>query len=114
MSAKRTTKPSKTAKAVSRGRADLARLRVVREADITRTSPAELADLPDDFWAEADLALPVAKQAISLRVDEDVLTWFRDLGPRYQTRMNAVLRSYMKQKARRGTAASRRRNTGPA
>ena len=33
--------------------------------------------------------------AISLRVDEDVLAWFKAAGPRYQSRMNAVLRSYM-------------------
>ncbi len=39
--------------------------------------------------------MPAAKQAISLRVDEDVLDWFKRTGPRYQTRMNAVLRSYM-------------------
>jgi uncharacterized protein (DUF4415 family) len=92
----------------------LSRLRVVREADIARTSPTELANLPDDFWADAELVLPVAKQAISLRVDEDVLTWFRSLGPRYQTRMNAVLRSYMTQAAPRLTRPGRRRGTGAA
>ncbi|MEK7403277.1 MAG: BrnA antitoxin family protein [Gemmatimonadota bacterium] len=35
------------------------------------------------------------KRAISLRLDPDVLEWFRAQGPRYQSRMNAVLRSYM-------------------
>ena len=35
-----------------------------------------------------------AKVAISLRVDEDVLAWFRAQGPGYQTRMNAVLRAF--------------------
>jgi uncharacterized protein (DUF4415 family) len=65
------------------------------------TSPKELADLPDDFWDEAELVVPVAKQAISLRVDEDVLEWFRGLGPRYQTRMNAVLRTFMTRTASR-------------
>ena len=38
---------------------------------------------------------PAPKRAISLRIDQDVLDWFRAGGPRYQTRMNAVLRSYM-------------------
>jgi len=33
-------------------------------------------------------------------VDEDVLDWFRQHGPRYQSRMNAVLRSYMKSRTR--------------
>lgn len=35
------------------------------------------------------------KAAISLRLDEEVLEWFRTQGPGYQTRMNAVLRAYM-------------------
>jgi uncharacterized protein (DUF4415 family) len=65
------------------------------EAEIRRTAPPELADLPTDFWDEGELVVPTAKQAISLRVDEDVLDWFKQTGPRYQTRMNAVLRSYM-------------------
>jgi uncharacterized protein (DUF4415 family) len=65
------------------------------EADIARTSPPELADLPDDFWSEAQVVEPVPKRAISLRVDEDVLAWFKSGGSRYQSRMNAVLRSYM-------------------
>jgi uncharacterized protein (DUF4415 family) len=69
---------------------------VVPEQEILRTSPEELAHLPDDFWDEAELVVPAPKRAISLRVDEDVLSWFRSLGPRYQTRMNAVLRAYMK------------------
>jgi uncharacterized protein (DUF4415 family) len=35
------------------------------------------------------------KAAISLRLDEEILAWFRTQGPGYQTRMNAVLRAYM-------------------
>jgi uncharacterized protein (DUF4415 family) len=65
------------------------------EEEIASTSPPELADIPEDFWDKAEVVLPQAKEAISLRVDRDVLAWFREQGPRYQTRMNAVLRSYM-------------------
>ncbi len=39
--------------------------------------------------------MPPSKRAISLRVDQDVLDWFRSRGPRYQTHMNAVLRAYV-------------------
>jgi uncharacterized protein (DUF4415 family) len=46
------------------------------------------------------LVEPVRKQAVSLRIDEDVLDWFRQSGPRYQSRMNAVLRSYMNARSR--------------
>ena len=95
MSAKRTTKPLRVDDAPKRGRASLARLRRMTEREIERTSPPELASLPDDFWDEADLVAVPPKQAISFRVDQDVLNWFREQGPRYQTRMNAVLRSYV-------------------
>jgi uncharacterized protein (DUF4415 family) len=57
-----------------------------------------LRDLPDDFWAHASIVEPAGKQPISLRVDADVLAWFRAQGPRYQSRINAVLRSYMIQR----------------
>jgi uncharacterized protein (DUF4415 family) len=65
------------------------------ERTIQRTSPPDLADLPADFFAQASILHPTPKQPISLRVDEDVLKWFKQQGPRYQSRMNAVLRAYM-------------------
>jgi uncharacterized protein (DUF4415 family) len=72
------------------------------EEDIAATSPENLIDLPSDFWDDAELVWPPPKKAISLRLDQDVLTWFREGGPRYQTRMNAVLRSYMSAMEREG------------
>ena len=101
MSAKRTGRQPKAGDSRQRGRANLRRLRDVSEDEIRETSPEELANLPDDFWDDAEVALPVGKKAISLRVDEDVLEYFRSLGPGYQTRMNAVLRSFMKRSASR-------------
>jgi len=76
-------------------------MRAMTEREIERTSPPELANLPADFWEDAEVVLPVPKQAISLRVDQDILAWFKSEGPRYQSRMNAVLRSYMAQRASR-------------
>lgn len=98
MSASRTRKPvARRERSVkpSRGSADLSRLRRMSEREIAATSPRELADLPAEFWEGATLVRPVAKEPISLRVDADVLAWFRKQGPRYQSRMNAVLRAYM-------------------
>jgi uncharacterized protein (DUF4415 family) len=68
------------------------------EREIGATSPRELADLPLEFWDEARVVEPAGKQPISLRVDSDVLDWFKKQGPRYQSRMNAVLRSYVQAK----------------
>jgi uncharacterized protein (DUF4415 family) len=91
------TRRRATAKTPTKGRADLARLRRTSEAEIARTSPMELRALPEDFWQGARVVTPVTKQAVSIRLDEDVLDWFRATGPKYQTRINAVLRSYVEQ-----------------
>jgi uncharacterized protein (DUF4415 family) len=81
----------------------------VTDREIARTSPPELADLPEGFWDEANLIAPPPKQAISLRVDRDVLAWFKEQGPRYQTKMNAVLRTYV---SRVKTGGKGRRSSG--
>ncbi len=46
------------------------------------------------FWKGARVVVPKAKQAITIRLDADLLEWFRRQ-ERYQTRINAVLRTYM-------------------
>ena len=51
-------------------------------------------------WNSLKVDWPQAKQAISLRIDQDVLEWFRGGGAGYQTRMNAVLRAFVE--AQRG------------
>lgn len=107
MSAKRTAKSSRPGKQPGQGRAHLAKLRRVSDAEIERSSPPELRDLPADFWDDAVPVLPALKVPISLRVDADVLEFFREAGPRYQSRMNAVLRSYMERIARAKQAKRR-------
>ncbi len=46
-------------------------------------------------WSKAVLVIPPKKKAISIRVDEDVLDFFKKEAAGYRRRMNAVLRSYM-------------------
>jgi uncharacterized protein (DUF4415 family) len=57
-------------------------------------------DWSDDWnWGDAVLVIPPKKKAISIRVDEDVLDYFKgEEAAGYQRRINAVLRSYMQQK----------------
>lgn len=52
----------------------------------------------DEFWKSANVIVPVPKRAISIRIDEDVVAFFKKTGSGYQSRMNAVLRSYMEAK----------------
>ena len=70
----------------------------IEKAD-TRTIPTAV---PLDFdWSKAVLVIPPKKKAISIRVDEDVLDYFKKEGAGYQRRINAVLRSYMQQKRKK-------------
>jgi uncharacterized protein (DUF4415 family) len=58
--------------------------------DAPRTLPQEWARAV----AHSGLPVPPRKQQIALRVDVDVLEWFKAQGDGYQTRMNAVLRAF--------------------
>jgi uncharacterized protein (DUF4415 family) len=46
-------------------------------------------------WSTVYVGLPPSKSQLTLRVDDDVIQWFKSQGAGYQTRMNAVLRSYV-------------------
>jgi uncharacterized protein (DUF4415 family) len=50
----------------------------------------------EDFWKKAKIVMPQPKETITIRIDTDVLEWFRRQGRGYQTRINAILRSYMR------------------
>ncbi len=64
---------------------------------------ADAAPALDETWfEEAELVMPIAKDRITMRVDQDVLSWFKKQGQGYQTRINAVLRTYMEAKKKAG------------
>lgn len=56
-----------------------------------------LTEDDDDFdWAHAVIVERPRKTSLTIRLDEDVLAYFRGTGAGYQTRINAVLRAYVK------------------
>ena len=61
---------------------------------------SDIPELDASFWETAKLVQPMTKQSISLRVDTDVLDWFKSQGKGYQSLMNAVLRSYVEHHAK--------------
>jgi|SRR6185437_17094067 uncharacterized protein (DUF4415 family) len=57
---------------------------------------------PDDAmeeidWVTTELPQPTRKGHMTLRIDKDVLNWFRAQGKGYQSRINAILRRYYEQ-----------------
>jgi uncharacterized protein (DUF4415 family) len=87
----------------SRSRTDWDYLDRVTDAEIEAAMAKDpaWADFKDVDWSEAVLVIPPKKKAISIRVDEDVLDYFKQEGAGYQRRMNAVLRSYVQQKRKK-------------
>ena len=82
---------------------DWARVRAMTDEEIeaaARSDP-DAQPMDEDMWEEVELVFPY-KQMVCIRIDRDVLDWFRSQGRGYQTRMNAVLRSYMEAQAKGG------------
>ncbi|MGH9432121.1 MAG: BrnA antitoxin family protein [Terriglobia bacterium] len=48
----------------------------------------------EEFWKNAKVVWPSRKAVVTMRLDSDLLQWFRRQRG-YQTRINAILRSYM-------------------
>ncbi len=79
-----------------KGKTDYARLDALTDEDIARAVAEDPDACPIDVdWTKARLVLPPGKDNVTLRVDRDVLAWFRATGKGFHTRMNAVLRAYM-------------------
>ena len=72
----------------------LAEIEAIRDENI---DTSDIPELDETFFKNARLVLPagVSKKTVTLRMDEDVLDWFKGQGKGHLTRMNAVLRSYM-------------------
>ncbi len=90
-----TTKPS--------GKTDFEKLRKMTDEEIDARRGDD-PNFPDIDWenAEVELVIPVIKQAVSIRLDSDVIDFFKEGGRGYQTRINQVLRSYMEHRKEAG------------
>jgi uncharacterized protein (DUF4415 family) len=75
---------------------DWARLKAMRDKDI---DTSEIPELTDDFFRKAVL-WPGTKKQITLRLDPDVIEFFKKQGRGYQSTINAVLRKYVEAHSR--------------
>ena len=75
---------------------DWKRLRALSDKGIASAVKADPEARPTDvdFWKQAKIVIPKAKQTVTIRLDSDLLGWLRQQKG-YQTRINAVLRTYM-------------------
>jgi len=88
-----------------RGKTDSARIDTVSDREIenaVKSDPDAAPILDKEWFRNAKLALPERKVPISLRMDREVVEWFKASGRRYQSRMNAVLKAYVRAHTKAG------------
>jgi uncharacterized protein (DUF4415 family) len=81
-----------------KGKTDRNRLKGLSDAEIRKAAKADPDAAPvasSEWFRRAKLLEPQPKTPISMRLDEDIVKWFRARGRGYQTRINAVLRAYV-------------------
>ena len=66
-----------------------------RGEDRTSRNAPEAESLGAEFWSKARVMMPRVKTSVHLRLDSDVVEWFKANGKGHLTRMNAVLRAYV-------------------
>jgi uncharacterized protein (DUF4415 family) len=71
------------------------------EAERRAAADPDAGIIPPGFWDKAKVFVPPRKQQITLRLDPDVIRWFKRTGKGYQSRMSAVLRTYVEAKRKR-------------
>lgn len=87
---------------------DRKRLAALKDSDIVvdDEAPAWTPEMFAKAVVKHGLATPPGKTLLSLRIDSDVVEWFKSQGRGYQSRMNALLRAYMEAHRQRGRRAS--------
>jgi uncharacterized protein (DUF4415 family) len=82
---------------IARGesKSDWTRVNEMSQAEVERNADADEGPLADDWASGITVGLPPAKQDIHIRLDGDILEWFKAHGRGYQTRINAVLRAFV-------------------
>jgi uncharacterized protein (DUF4415 family) len=69
---------------------------------------ADVDDVPGEpDWTQAIVGIPAPKDHINIRIDHDVLQWFRANGKGYQTLMNNVLRAFVQTRQQRQNTKSK-------
>lgn len=66
--------------------------------DDSKIDYSDIPEADDDFWKNAILVEKPHKELISLRLDEDVIKYFKKQGKGYQTKINQILRTYVNAK----------------
>ena len=79
---------------------DWQRVKAMTQAEVERLADEDEGSLPEGWENTVVMGLPPRKKDVHIRLDSDILDWFKSHGTGYQTRINAVLRSFVQTRQR--------------
>ena len=83
-------------------RSDWAKVNTTTEAQLEAAIAADSDEAHEADWTRTALGMPPRKQDIHIRLDADVVGWFKGTGKGYQTRINNVLRAFVESRKQTG------------
>jgi uncharacterized protein (DUF4415 family) len=81
-------------------RSDWTAAEQMSQAEVERLANEDDGPLPEGWESTVEIGLPEPAQPVNIRLDAAVLRWFKARGPGYQTRINAVLRAFVRARER--------------
>jgi uncharacterized protein (DUF4415 family) len=81
-------------------KSDLTRVDALGDEEIDYSEIPDLSALGEEFWKKAVVKRAEPKAQVTIRLDREVLDWFKSQGKGYQSRINAVLRAYKESRSR--------------
>jgi uncharacterized protein (DUF4415 family) len=81
-------------------KSDLTRVDALGDEEIDYSEIPDLSALGEEFWKKAVVKRAEPKAQVTIRLDREVLDWFKSQGKGYQSRINAVLRAYKEAQGR--------------
>ena len=77
------------------------------QAEVERLADEDDGPLPEGWESSVEIGLPEPARPVNIRIDASVLRWFKARGPGYQTRINAVLRAFVRARERADVGETR-------
>lgn len=83
---------AKSTKKASKSKTDWTKLHLNDDSNIDYS---DISATTEEFWADADVFIPQHKVHVSIRLDDEIVNFFKQGGRGYQSKINAVLKAYV-------------------
>ncbi len=73
------------------------RLKELQNIKDSEIDTSDIPELDEQFWQKARRVEPIPQETVLIKLDRDIINWFKHQGPNYKTIINQVLRAYINQ-----------------